>query len=228
MSTLASLPEPDKRGLLTYLEIILRINETLNLTAVRDRDEAIARHLEESLELVPAIRAIAAERGERRTPLRLVDVGTGGGFPGVPLAVALPDIEVELIEAREKKARAVETAIQEAGLRPLAVHADRVELLGQGALRERFDIAVARALADLPTLLELTLPLVRVGGCLLAVKGERAEEELSRSKRALRELGGELHSIERVPSATLVRIDKRSATPKRYPRRPGEPKRNPL
>lgn len=103
MSTLASLPEPDKRGLLAYLEIILRINETLNLTAVRDRDEAIARHLEESLELVPAIRAIAAERGGRRTPLRLVDVGTGGGFPGVPLAVALPDIEVELIEAREKK-----------------------------------------------------------------------------------------------------------------------------
>jgi|SRR5690554_3833014 len=224
MTQLDSLPEAARTKLLAYLDAILTINERLNLTAVRDREEAIARHLDESLELTPFIESIAGGiKGAR-----LVDVGTGGGFPGVPLAAALPELRVELIEAREKKARAVEEALKEAGLPALPVHAERVETLGRGELRERFDIAVARALADLPTLLELTLPLVRVGGALLAIKGERAEEELSRSARALRELGGELRSIERIPSATLLRIEKIAPTPKRYPRRPGEPKRSPL
>lgn len=224
MTQLDSLPEAARTKLLAYLDAILTINERLNLTAVRDREEAIARHLDESLELTPFIESIAGGR----KGARLVDVGTGGGFPGVPLAAALPELRVELIEAREKKARAVEEALKAAGLPALPVHAERVETLGRGELRERFDIAVARALADLPTLLELTLPLVRVGGALLAIKGERAEEELSRSARALRELGGELRSIERIPSATLLRIEKIAPTPKRYPRRPGEPKRSPL
>lgn len=224
MTQLDSLPEAARTKLLAYLDAILTINERLNLTAVRDREEAIARHLDESLELTPFIESIVGGiKGAR-----LVDVGTGGGFPGVPLAAALPELRVELIEAREKKARAVEEALKAAGLPALPVHAERVETLGRGELRERFDIAVARALADLPTLLELTLPLVRVGGALLAIKGERAEEELSRSARALRELGGELRSIERIPSATLLRIEKIAPTPKRYPRRPGEPKRSPL
>lgn len=224
MTQLDSLPEAARTKLLAYLDAILTINERLNLTAVRDREEAIARHLDESLELTPFIESIVGGiKGAR-----LVDVGTGGGFPGVPLAAALPELRVELIEAREKKARAVEEALKEAGLPALPVHAERVETLGRGELRERFDIAVARALADLPTLLELTLPLVRVGGALLAIKGERAEEELSRAARALRELGGELRSIERIPSATLLRIEKIAPTPKRYPRRPGEPKRSPL
>lgn len=224
MSELAALPEPGREGLLAYLDAILRKNEHLNLTAVRDREEAIERHLEESLAIAPFVEAIM----KGKSGASLVDVGTGAGFPGVPLAAALPEIKVELIEAREKKARAVSEALAEAGLPPLLIHADRVETLGRGLLRERFDIAVARALADLPTLLELTLPLVRVGGSLLAIKGERAEEELARSERALRELGGELKSIERIPAATLLHIEKRKATPKRYPRRPGEPKRNPL
>lgn len=228
MSQLDSLPEVARNRLLAYLDAILDINERLNLTAVRDREEAIIRHLEESLEIVPFIRSIVSDPEIAERGGRLVDVGTGGGFPGVPLAVAFPELNVELIEAREKKARAVEGALLESGLSPIAIHAERVETLGQGKLRERFDVAVARALADLPTLLELTLPLVRVGGSLLAVKGERAEEELSRSARALRELGGELRSIERIPSATLLHIEKIAPTPRRYPRRPGEPKRSPL
>src|SRR5690606_18876711 len=158
---------------------------------------------------------------------RVVDVGTGGGFPGVPLAVADPSLRVELVEARDKKARAVAQCIERAGLRAIPVHAERVETLARGPLREAFDIAVARALAPMPTLLELTIPLLRVGGHLVAIKGEKAEEELAASARALRELGAELVEVRRDPHGAQVVVKKLRPTPAKYPRRPGEPKKSP-
>jgi 16S rRNA (guanine527-N7)-methyltransferase len=209
-----------RAAILRYLDAVLEKNEELNLTAVRDRDEAIERHVEGSLAILPAIRSLGGGR--------VVDVGTGGGFPGVPLAVGEPSLRVELVEAREKKARAVAACIERAGLPAIPVHAERVETLAHGPLREAFDIAVARALAPLPTLLELTLPLVRVGGHLVAIKGERAREEIDASTRALRELRGEVIALTHGPSGAQLVVRKLGPTPAKYPRRPGEPKKNPL
>lgn len=213
-------PEAVRAAILRYLEAVLEVNEVMNLTAVRERDEAVLRHVDGSLALVPTVRALGGGR--------VIDVGTGGGFPGVPLSVADPTFRVELVEAREKKARAVAECIARAGLRQIPIHAGRAESLARGPLREAFDVSVARALAPMPTLLELTLPFVRVGGHLVAVKGERAEDEIRASERALRELGGEVSELRRDPHGTQVIVKKLAPTPARFPRRPGEPKKNPL
>src|SRR5690606_22734273 len=188
-------------------------NEVLNLTAVRDREEAIERHVDGSLAILPTVRALGGGR--------VVDVGTGGGFPGVPLAVGEPSLRVELVAAREKKARAVAECVSRAGLPPIPVHAERVETLAHGPLRGAFDVAVARALAPMPTLLELTLPLVRVGGHLVAIKGEKALEEIEASSRALRELRAEVVEIVHDAAGAQVVVKKLAPTPARYPRRPG-------
>ncbi len=163
---------------------------------------------------------------------RLVDVGSGGGLPGLPLQIARPDLEVTLIEADEAKAAFLVRACAELGLSGVDVVARRAEAVGRDAgYRERFDVAVARAVAPMPVLAELCLPLVRVGGRLLAQKTER--EEVASSLRAIELLGGSLVAVLPAPSkarrsGTVVAISKVRPTPSEYPRRPGIPARKPL
>jgi 16S rRNA (guanine527-N7)-methyltransferase len=205
-----------------YVSSLLRTNESLNLTAIRDADEAWSRHVLESLELLARVRALGAKR--------CVDLGTGGGVPGLPLAIAMPETEWLLIDAREKKIAFVASTAQALGVKNVRAVADRAELLvarGKPA-RDHADLLVARALAPMPVLVELALPFVRPGGHMLAIKGERAQEELEEAKRALVALSGEVVSVERLPTATLVLIHKLRATPPRFPRKPGEAKRAPL
>lgn len=205
-----------------YVEALLRTNESLNLTAIRDADEAWARHILESVELVSRIRAL--------DPKRCVDLGTGGGVPGMPLAIAMPDVEWTLIDAREKKIAFIDRTAKQIGAANVRAVASRAELLvaiGK-QMRDRADLLVARALAPMPVLVELALPFVRTGGHMLALKGERAQEELTEAKRALSALGGEVVSIERLPTVTLVLVKKTRATPERFPRQAGEAKRAPL
>jgi len=162
----------------------------------------------------------------------LVDVGSGGGLPGLPLKIARPDLEVTLIEADEAKAAFLVRACAELGLSGVEVVASRAEALGRDArYRERFDVAVARAVAPMRVLAELCLPLVRVGGRLLAQKTER--EEVASSLRAIELLGGSLVAVLPAPSkarrsGTVVAISKVRPTPPEYPRRPGIPARRPL
>ena len=164
----------------------------------------------------------------------LIDVGSGAGFPGLVLAIAVPLKNVALLEARRKRASFLKMAVSELGLARVAVREGRAETLGRDpALRERFDFATARAVAELPTLLELTLPFLRRGGWLLAPKGPEAREEIERSSRALEELSGRLLRSEsyRLPSGrsgTLVVVEKILPTPERYPRRDGIPGKRPL
>jgi 16S rRNA (guanine527-N7)-methyltransferase len=162
----------------------------------------------------------------------LVDVGSGAGLPGLPIKIARPELRVTLIEADQAKAAFLVHACAALGLDEVEVVAIRAEDAGQApALRESFDVAVARALAPLPVLVELCLPLVRVGGRLLAQKTEG--EDVAKASTAIGLLGGELSGVVSAPSparaqGTIVVIDKVSPTPARYPRRPGIPARKPL
>ena len=163
---------------------------------------------------------------------KLVDVGSGGGLPGLPLKIARPELEVTLVEADQDKAAFLVRACAALGLQDVEVVAKRAEEAGQDPLyREAFDIVVARALAPMPVLAELCLPLVKVGGRLLAQK--TSSEDVDRAARAIAVLGGALNSVAAAPSAargagTVVVVDKVRPTPPAYPRRPGVPNRKPL
>ncbi|HEX7265256.1 MAG TPA: 16S rRNA (guanine(527)-N(7))-methyltransferase RsmG [Candidatus Dormibacteraeota bacterium] len=162
----------------------------------------------------------------------LVDVGSGAGLPGIPIKIARPDLEVTLVEADQDKAAFLVYACAALDLEHVNVAARRAEEAGHDpALRERFDIAVARALAPLPVLVELCLPFVKVGGRLLAQKTE--SEETAPAARGIELLGGNLSGVLAAPSAsrsagTIVVIDKVRPTPAQFPRRPGVPTRKPL
>src|SRR6266851_5134036 len=161
----------------------------------------------------------------------LVDVGSGAGLPGIPIKIARPELEVTLIEADQAKAAFLVHACAALGLEHIEVVARRAEEAGHDPrLREAFDVAVARALAPMPVLVELCLPLVRVGGRLLAQKTQA--EDPAAAARAIQLLGGELFGVESAPSGarlagTVVVIEKVRPTPARYPRRPGVPGRKP-
>ncbi|TMG58711.1 MAG: 16S rRNA (guanine(527)-N(7))-methyltransferase RsmG [Chloroflexi bacterium] len=163
---------------------------------------------------------------------RLVDVGSGGGLPGLPLKIARPELAVTLVEADSGKAAFLVQACARLGLVDVEVVGRRAEEVGHDArYRESFDVAVARALAPLPVLVELCLPLVRVGGNLLAQKTDK--EEVPAAQRAIELLGGALQSVSPAPSTaratgTIVVIAKVGPTPSRYPRRSGVPARKPL
>lgn len=163
---------------------------------------------------------------------RVVDVGSGGGLPGLPLKIARPDLHVTLVESDQDKAAFLVRACAVLGLQDVEVLARRAEEVGQDPLyREAFDVAVARALAPMRVLAELCLPLVKVGGRLLAQKTD--SEEVNDASRAIEAMGGVLNGVAAAPSAarstgTVVIVDKVRSTPPAYPRRPGVPGRKPL
>jgi 16S rRNA (guanine527-N7)-methyltransferase len=207
--------DPQRR----YLELLLDANQAFNLTAITDPVEAWSKHIEDSLSLLPELEGVTG---------KVVDVGSGGGLPAIPLAIARPDLQFTLVESTAKKARFLQECARTLQLANVRVESERAELLGQSELRASFDVATSRACARLPVLLELCIPLVKVGGRKLAIKGEQAALELSEAARALALLHGKVVSTRRTETGTIVRIDKLAATPARYPRRPGEPKRAPL
>jgi 16S rRNA (guanine527-N7)-methyltransferase len=162
-----------------YLARLLAMNERMNLTAIEDPASAWERHALDAWTLLPLLDDVAAGG-------RLVDVGSGGGVPGIPLAIARPDLRVTLVEATQKKAAFLEAVAQALGLSNVSVHAGRAEELCKGELAGAFDVVTARAVARLAKLVPLTAPFARPGGLLLLVKGQRAGEELAEAARALR------------------------------------------
>lgn len=205
-----------------YLALLLDANTRFNLTAVTDPHEAWMKHVFDSLTLLGPLTSAQAAR--------IIDVGSGGGLPGMPLAIALPAVNMTLLEATGKKARFLEEAAGTLGLDNVTVISERAEVAGQDRERhrEQYDVAVARAVGSLAVLLELTVPLVKVGGWVMTIKGKKAKAELEQAREAIRLLHCQPGPSTRTPTGTVVVVEKLRGTEKRYPRRPGEPKRAPL
>lgn len=209
-----------RQKLETYLDLLLSVTQEMNLTAIVERDEAWEKHIEGTLQVLPYL-------GEGK---RLLDVGSGGGLPGMVIAIMRPELSVTLLEATQKKARFLESTGKRLGLLNLTVACGRAEdeaRLGSRR-REFYDIVTARAVAPLRILLELTVPFLVPSGLLVAIKGERAETELAEAQNALSLLGTTLEASSRVPTATVLQLRKQRPTPAQFPRRAGEPKRRPL
>lgn len=212
--------------------VILAANERINLTGDRDPELFRARHIEDA---VAAARRIEAAIGRPGAGERILDVGSGGGIPGLAWAVLWPAARVELMEARHKRVEFLREAAAELGLGNVTIHEGRAEELGHAAaLREQFGLVTARALAAMPTLLELTLPFVRPGGWLAAIKSAPVEEELAQGQAAAEILGGtaeaavEPYTRKDGKACAVCLVRKLRATPAAYPRRPNLPERRPL
>ena len=218
-----------------FLALLLKTNETMNLTAVRDPAEAWSRHLFDSLTLMPVLAEVGS--GEDESGVRVLDVGSGGGLPGIPLAICMPDVTFTLLDSTAKKCAFMEHAVGELGLENVTVVHDRAEKAGAWGgkknagsigLRGGFDVVTARAVGRLATLLELVVPFARVGGLCVLTKGEKAEEELLEAKRAMHLLNAAHAGTVETPTGRVVVVEKLRNTPKAYPRGIGEPKRKPL
>jgi len=207
-----------------YEELLLW-NERANLTAITDPVGMQVKHYLDSLAGLQAIPATAR---------RLIDVGTGAGFPGLPLAIVRPDLTVVLVDSIAKKTAFIHHVIVHLGLTNVSVVTARAEHLGHDPLhRESYDVAVARAVGDLSVVAEYTLPLVRVGGRAIAYKGAQVTEELEAARSAMTILGGATptimtYQLPGLEARTLVIMEKVQSTPATYPRRAGRPAKRPL
>jgi len=208
-----------------YIDLLLEANQRVNLTRIADRESAEVHHVGDALTLLRFIPA---------GPQRLADVGSGGGVPGIPLAIARPDVQIVLIESTQKKAAFLEETVGKLGLDNVRVSPIRAEDAGQAAeLRESFDVVVARAVATMDWLAEWCLPLVKKGGKMLAMKGPKAAEELPAAEHAILLMGGSSPDVHRadLPGAdnhVIVEISKIRKTPPAYPRPATQAKNYPL
>lgn len=206
-----------------YESLLLEWNEKMNLTAITEHEEVLKKHFVDSV----AIQSLIPEGA------RLADVGTGAGFPGIPLKIVRDDIEVVLMDALKKRISFLDAVISDTSLSGITTLHTRAEDAGRvAAHREKYDIAVARAVANLAVLCEYCLPLLKCGGIFLAMKGRDGRAEAEEAKNAIKILGGELLEIRDVfwgeMEHTVVVIQKKRQTPSKYPRKAGTPQKSPL
>lgn len=222
-----SLDEKQLEQFMTYLSLLLEWNEKMNLTAITEKREVVLKHFADCLSLVP--------QTEWQAGMKVIDVGTGAGFPGIPVKIACPDVEMTLLDSLQKRIGFLQEVGAQLGLSGVEYVHSRAEDGGQNPdYREQFDLCVSRAVANLAVLAEYCLPFVKVGGRLAALKGPDAEAEVAAAKGALEKLGGRLVEIRDVAiphtdlSHKLVFIEKVKETPKKYPRNAGKIRKDPL
>ena len=212
-----------------YFEILVEWNGFMNLTGITEYEEVLVKHFLDSLAV-----GKYSEKFAGNPELSIIDVGTGAGFPGLPLKIAYPQAKVVLLDSLNKRVKFLDEVIMQLGLTGItAVHARAEEGARNAAYREQFDISVSRAVANLSTLVEYCLPFVKVGGWFVPYKSGKLEEEMKTGKGAIRKLGGELEDVISFHLANedernLVRIHKTERTGKKYPRKAGTPSREPL
>ncbi len=223
-----SLEDPELKALLKYA-VLMSEHQEANIVGTRDLSRLLVDHVLDSLSCLlcePVFRA-----------RKLVDVGSGGGLPGVPLKIVCPDLGVTLVEATGKKTRFLERIVEELSLHNTQIVNERAEALGhEPTHRSKYDVATARALAPLSILCEYCLPLLRKGGCMVAMKASPDKKEIEEGRKAAEVLGAEITGFTEVefmpelPSKRrcLVVVSKVTETPQEYPRRTGVPKKSPL
>ena len=211
-----------------YYQELVDWNQRLNLTTITDYEGVQIKHFLDSLTITLALQQAIANP-------HFIDVGTGAGIPGLPLKILLPDIRLVLLDSISKKAAFVHHLKQKLALDDVEIVVGRAEEIAhETQYREKFDVVLSRAVAPLPTLVELTLPFCTIGGSFIAQKKGAIDPEISRASQAISILGGNLRGVERVnleeftDKRWLVIIDKVLPTPQLYPRRPGIPSRRPL
>lgn len=210
--------------LLKYKNLVLEWNQKINLTAIKEDEEFINKHLVDSLTICKYI-----EEGSK-----MIDIGTGAGFPGIPVKIAKNN-DITLFDSLNKRLKVLDNIIKVLNLSEIkTLHGRAEETFKNKEYREKFDIATSRAVASLNILVELMLPAVKVGGVCICMKGNNVEEEIEESKRAIEILGGKIEKIEQIdlPNTDIQRniviIRKIKNTPEAYPRKPGTPQKSPI
>jgi len=212
---------------LLYMEILIRTNKEFNLTSITEPTEIIYKHFIDSLAVIPFL--------NENNNVRIIDIGTGAGFPGIPLKIIKPNYRVTLVDSTKKKVNFLKMICDELKLKDVeCIHARAEELARDIDYREKYNMALSRALAPLNLLLELSLPFVKVGGIFIAYKSKEAHNEIEVAKTALEVLGGQITDVKEIEipglegKRNLIFIKKVTVSSSTYPRRPGIPQKKPI
>lgn len=226
-----TLSGEQKQQFLTYYEYLVEKNKVMNLTAITEYEEVITKHFLDSLAVVKT----SCFKSEKLAGKRLIDIGTGAGFPGIPLKIAFPELEILLLDSLNKRINFLNEVTEMLGLTKInTVHGRAEDYAKQKGYRESFDFCVSRAVANLSTLSEYCIPFVKPGGCFISYKSGSVDQELIQAEKAVKILGGQREEVVRFSLAdtdmdrSFVVIRKAKPTPKKYPRKAGLPSKEPL
>ena len=208
-----------------YYDMLIEKNKVMNLTAITEFDEVLEKHFLDSVSLIRAV--------DLQQPLKVMDLGTGAGFPGIPLKIVFPNLKITLADSLNKRVLFLQEVIQALGLTDIeAVHGRAEDLAREKSQRQQYDLCVSRAVANLSTLSEYCLPFVKIGGKFVSYKSGDCNEEVTNSKSAVFLLGGKITDAVKFDlgeaKRTFVILDKVKGTPKEYPRKAGTPSKKPL
>ena len=208
-----------------YMNLLIEWNEKINLTAITDPEEIILKHFIDSITILK----------ELEDNSKVVDVGTGAGFPGIPLSIMNPSLKITLVDSLNKRLIFLQEVVDKLNLKNVEIVHARAEEFGQNKkYREKFDISTSRAVANLSTLSEYLIPLVKVDGKVISMKASQAQEEINDAQKAIEVLGGKIEKIDEfnLPQSdigrTVIIIKKEKQTPNKYPRKPGTPSKEPI
>ena len=210
-----------------YYELLIEWNRVMNLTGITEYDEVNLKHFTDSLTIVRI--------KNMKNVSTLIDVGTGAGFPGIPIKIAFPHIKVTLLDSLNKRIKFLNQVVEELDLKDVVtLHGRAEDYAKKEEYREQFDLCASRAVANLSTLSEYCLPFVKKGGCFISYKSADSDEEIEQSKKALDILGGKIEKVDKfvLPGSdmgrALVMVEKVKNTPRKYPRKAGVPSKEPL
>lgn len=208
-----------------YMNLLLEWNEKINLTAIVEPDEVKLKHFVDSLTVLKYI----------NDENKIIDIGTGAGFPGIPIKIMMPNTKITLLDSLNKRINFLNIVVETLNLKNIqAIHGRAEELARNKLHREKYDIAVSRAVANLSTLVEYMLPFVKVGGKCICMKGANVKEELDKAQNAIKELGGEIEKVDNFylsnndNERNIIIIKKVKETKSKYPRKAGTPSKEPL